>query len=107
MAATVRGAVEGGEYASTSEVVREALRDWTLKRAVQVQELAAPKPTLGAAWPTWKPGACAISTAGGSWSGGAQPWSRRLQITVGNACRTREQTPSACGVGATGCGRPD
>jgi antitoxin ParD1/3/4 len=43
MAATVRGAVEGGDYASTSEVVREALRDWTFKRAVRLQELEALK----------------------------------------------------------------
>src|ERR1700722_17046176 len=43
MAAAVKGAVEVGDYASTSEVVREALRDWKLKRAVQVQELAALK----------------------------------------------------------------
>jgi len=43
MAAVVRGAVDGGEYASTSEVVREALRDWKMKRALQLQELAALK----------------------------------------------------------------
>lgn len=43
MAAAVRGAVEGGDYASTSEVVREALRDWKLKRGVQMQELGALK----------------------------------------------------------------
>ncbi|HME24899.1 MAG TPA: type II toxin-antitoxin system ParD family antitoxin [Acetobacteraceae bacterium] len=41
MAAVVRGAVAGGDYASTSEVVREALRDWKMKRALQLQELAA------------------------------------------------------------------
>ncbi len=41
MAAVVRGAVEGGDYASSSEVVREALRDWKMKRALQLQELAA------------------------------------------------------------------
>jgi antitoxin ParD1/3/4 len=40
MAAEVKGAVEGGDYASSSEVVREALRDWKLKRAMQLQELA-------------------------------------------------------------------
>jgi antitoxin ParD1/3/4 len=40
MAALVRGAVEGGDYASSSEVVREALRDWKMKRAMQSQELA-------------------------------------------------------------------
>ena len=43
MAAVVRAAVEGGDYASGSEIVREALRDWKLKRAVQLQELSALK----------------------------------------------------------------
>jgi antitoxin ParD1/3/4 len=39
MAAIVRSAVEGGDYASSSEVVREALRDWKTKRALQLREL--------------------------------------------------------------------
>lgn len=39
IAAVVRQAVENGEYASNSEVVREALRDWKLKRALQQQEI--------------------------------------------------------------------
>jgi antitoxin ParD1/3/4 len=43
MAAVVRTAVETGDYASTSEVVRAALRDWKMKRALQLQELAALK----------------------------------------------------------------
>ena len=43
MASVVKGAVEGGDYASNSEVVREALRDWKMKRALQLQELAALK----------------------------------------------------------------
>ena len=43
MAAVVKGAVEGGDYASSSEVVRDALRDWKIKRALQLQELAALK----------------------------------------------------------------
>ncbi|MCI0600857.1 MAG: type II toxin-antitoxin system ParD family antitoxin [Beijerinckiaceae bacterium] len=43
MAVIVRGAVEDGDYASTSEVVRAALRDWKMKRALQLQELAALK----------------------------------------------------------------
>ena len=43
MAAVVKRAVEGGDYASSSEVVREALRDWKTKRALQLQELAALK----------------------------------------------------------------
>lgn len=37
MVALVRGAVETGEYASSSEVVRDALRDWTRKRSLQQQ----------------------------------------------------------------------
>jgi antitoxin ParD1/3/4 len=43
MAAVVKGAVEEGDYASASEVVRAALRDWKVKRALQLQELAALK----------------------------------------------------------------
>ncbi len=39
MAALVRGAVDEGNYASSSEVIREALRDWKTKRALQLQEL--------------------------------------------------------------------
>jgi antitoxin ParD1/3/4 len=34
---------EGGDYASNSEVVREALRDWKMKRALQLHELASLK----------------------------------------------------------------
>ena len=40
IAQAVRGAVEAGEYASSSEIIREALRDWRHKRALQAQELA-------------------------------------------------------------------
>ena len=43
LAAVVKSAVKGGDYASTSEVVREALRDWKTKRALQLQELTALK----------------------------------------------------------------
>ena len=43
MAAIVKGAVAGGGYASSSEVVREALRDWKMKHALQLQELASLK----------------------------------------------------------------
>jgi antitoxin ParD1/3/4 len=35
MAALLRQAVATGEYASSSEVVRDALRDWTHKRQLQ------------------------------------------------------------------------
>ncbi len=43
MAVIVKRAVEDGDYASTSEVVQAALRDWEIKRALQLQELAALK----------------------------------------------------------------
>jgi antitoxin ParD1/3/4 len=36
MLAMVRAAVDKGDYASTSEVVREALRQWKARRALQV-----------------------------------------------------------------------
>ena len=39
MAEAVRTAVQAGEYASSSEIIREALRDWRHKRALQEQEL--------------------------------------------------------------------
>ena len=40
MVAVVRGAVATGEYASSSEVVRDALRDWTHKRSLRQQGVA-------------------------------------------------------------------
>lgn len=46
MAAMVRRLVESGEYASTSEVVREALRDWRLRRAQREKAVEA----IGRAW---------------------------------------------------------
>lgn len=39
MAALVRDAVESGEYASNSEVIREALREWKQKRLLQLQNI--------------------------------------------------------------------
>lgn len=36
----VRSAVATGEYASSSEVIRDALRDWTYKRSLRQQGLA-------------------------------------------------------------------
>ena len=40
MAGLVKGAVDEGDYASTSEVIREALRDWKLKRELRLRQLA-------------------------------------------------------------------
>jgi antitoxin ParD1/3/4 len=39
IAANVRKAVETGEFASTSEVVRDALHEWMLKRNLRQQSL--------------------------------------------------------------------
>lgn len=39
MAEEVRTVVRNGEYASSSEVIREALRDWRRKRALRDQEI--------------------------------------------------------------------
>lgn len=39
MAALLREAVESGEYASASEVVRDALRAWKQKRKLETLEL--------------------------------------------------------------------
>ncbi len=41
MAETLRRTVAGGEYASTSEVVREALREWTRARDAERRALDA------------------------------------------------------------------
>ncbi len=41
LAATVRSAVEGGQYGSVSEVMRQALRDWELAEARRSAELQA------------------------------------------------------------------
>ncbi len=40
MVAQLRQAVDTGEYASSSEVVRDALRDWTRKRQMQQNGVA-------------------------------------------------------------------
>ena len=37
--AALKAAVEAGEYATTSEIVREALRDWQFKRDLRQEEL--------------------------------------------------------------------
>ncbi len=39
MASLMRAAVDAGEYASTSEVVREALRDWEYRRKQREQAI--------------------------------------------------------------------
>ena len=48
LAGLVRNAVADGDYASASEVIREAIRDWKLKRALQLQELTVLKADIAA-----------------------------------------------------------
>ena len=36
----LKAAVDAGEYATTSEIVREALRDWQYKRELRREDLA-------------------------------------------------------------------
>ena len=43
MADTIRAAIEAGEYASTSDVVHDALRLWEDRRKVRAQSLVALK----------------------------------------------------------------
>lgn len=47
MAHLVKDAVDEGGYASSSEVIREALRDWKIKRELQIQRLEALKAEIG------------------------------------------------------------
>lgn len=35
----LKAAVETGEYATTSEIVREAIRDWQFKRELRIEDL--------------------------------------------------------------------
>ena len=37
--AALKAAVEAGEYATTSEIVREAIRDWQFKREVRREDI--------------------------------------------------------------------
>ncbi|MDE1149648.1 MAG: type II toxin-antitoxin system ParD family antitoxin [Azospirillaceae bacterium] len=37
--ASLRAAVDAGEYATTSEIVREAIRDWQFKREMRQEDL--------------------------------------------------------------------
>lgn len=37
--AALRAAVDAGEYATTSEIVREAIRDWQLKRELRQEDI--------------------------------------------------------------------
>lgn len=46
-AAAIKQAVDDGEYASASEVVREALREWKMHRQLRLNELSALQADIG------------------------------------------------------------
>jgi len=62
MAAVIKSAVANGEYASTSEVIREAVRDWKMKRAIRVQDSPPSRPISTKVWPMLQPVASRILT---------------------------------------------
>ena len=84
MAAMLKHAVQAGDYASSSEVVRDALRDWQDKRAIRAEKLAALKHDIDiglkdieAGRVVDRPGlerlaheAAALFTEDGTWDGG-------------------------------------
>ncbi|MDR2839476.1 MAG: ribbon-helix-helix domain-containing protein [Azonexus sp.] len=43
MSDAIKQAVDGGDYASASEVIREALREWKTRRHLMLNEIAALK----------------------------------------------------------------
>lgn len=55
--AALKAAVESGEYATTSEAVREALREWQWKRDLREEDLKR----LRAAWQEGKASGAATS----------------------------------------------
>jgi antitoxin ParD1/3/4 len=85
LAAAVRAAVAGGGYASTSEVVRDALRLWRRRRALEALEAlelaelrrAAPSRRPTAAAPTSTPRPPSAS------SRPATPPAQAAQVTTG------------------------
>ncbi len=45
--AALKAAVETGEYATTSEIVREAIRDWRFKRELRHEDVKTPPANVG------------------------------------------------------------
>src|SRR5260221_13006814 len=56
MVAVIRQAVETGEYASSTEAVRDALREWTQKRSLRQRASTSCARCGGKRWKTKRPG---------------------------------------------------
>jgi antitoxin ParD1/3/4 len=86
--ATLKAAVDSGEYATTSEAVREALRDWQLKRRLQREDIRR----LRELWDEGKA------------SGPAQPFDSKRTLA---AARLRLKRPGLGDGGPTLCAASD
>ena len=76
MVAEVRAAVEAGDYGSVSEVVRDALRDWRLRRKIEALE-ADELRRLACAWQ------CTVGT---SYCIARTPCASNVSCTVPGTC---------------------
>jgi len=45
--AVLKAAVEAGEYATTSEIIREAIRDWQFKRKLRQEDIKRLRASIG------------------------------------------------------------
>jgi antitoxin ParD1/3/4 len=73
MAAELRAAVAAGDYGSVSEVVRDALRDWRLRRKIETLEAER------TSWACWcaKASRAGLASRPGRRSSGCAPGTRR------------------------------
>ena len=79
--ASLKAAVKSGEYATTSEIVREALRDWQLKRDVQHEDIKR----LRMLWDEGKASGKAVAVDMKQLRKEARDQLRRVKKAVGNA----------------------
>lgn len=57
-AAVMREAVEAGEYATASDIVREAVRDWLAKRELRHDDIRRLRQLWDEGQGKWEAGAC-------------------------------------------------
>ena len=75
LAAVLRDAVNAGDYASTSEAVREAVRDWRMKATLDRYRSWLPSRQRSTRdWRMWPQAASRISTPQASSNGGESYW---------------------------------
>lgn len=105
LATVVKHVAAGGDYASTSEVAREALRDWKLKRTLQLQVLAALKADIDKGLADLAEGRVKDFDAGRIIERGRKLLaSRPLRLGRGGRGRPRRELGLACGRSVRGSG---